>query len=308
MTLPSCTLPNSPGDAPGTPNGWPRTPIESAVAEVFGIASGELARVTRGRARVAFARQVAMYLAHISCGLSMREVGSIFARDRTTVRHACTVVEDRRYTVDKIRGGLLPQVTLDASYSNRFDELSNIDESEVGRVTGNLTVPLYEGGLIYAQVRQAKQLHVESLQKIEQARSETEADIVRAWSELLGARAQVESDLVSVEANQTALNGVREEERVGQRTVLDVLDAERELVNAEVQLAFTRRNVVVASYDLLQAVGRLDVLNLDVSSTVYDPEAHYEEVRRKWIGLTTITHEDGRQEQLSQTVDHEPAK
>lgn len=96
MTLPSCTLPNSPGDAPGTPNGWPRTPIESAVAEVFGIASGELARVTRGRARVAFARQVAMYLAHISCGLSMREVGSIFARDRTTVRHACTVVEDRR--------------------------------------------------------------------------------------------------------------------------------------------------------------------------------------------------------------------
>ena len=59
---------------------------------------------------------------------------------------------------------------------------------------------------------------------------------------------------------------------------------------------------------LLQAIGRLDVLNLDVTSTVYDPEAHYDEVRRKWIGLTTITHEDGRQERLDASQNHEPAK
>ena len=109
-----------------------------------------------------------------------------------------------------------------------------------------------------------------------------------------------------VEANRTALTGVREEERVGQRTLLDVLNAEQELVISQVQLARDWRNIVVFSYTLLQAIGRLDVLNLDVTSTVYDEEAHYDEVRRKWFGLT-ITREDGRQERLD-AVDHEPAK
>ena len=165
-------------------------------------------------------------------------------------------------------------------------------------------MPLYEGGLIYAQVRQAKQLHVSALQEIEQARSETEEQIVNWWSQLVGARARVQADKVQVEANQTALTGVREEERVGQRTVLDVLDAERELVNSQVQLSISRRDVVVASYELLRAIGRLDVLNTGVTSTVYDDEAHYDEVRRKWFGLTIVTYEDGRKE----TVDHETVK
>ncbi len=176
-------------------------------------------------------------------------------------------------------------------------------------MTGRLNVPLYEGGEVYARVRQAKQIHVSRLQEIEQARSETEDQIVAAWSQLIGFRAQVQSDQTSVEANRTALTGVREEERVGQRTLLDVLNAEQELQNSQVALAIDRRNVVVASYTLLQAIGRLDVLNLGVTSTVYDDEAHYEEVRRKWFGLW-ITYEDGRQEPFdaSQTVDHEPAK
>jgi Bacterial dnaA protein helix-turn-helix len=74
----------------------PRTVLEAAVAQVFGVAHGDLFKATRGRARVALARQVAMYLAHVACGLSFTEVGVLFARDRTTVAHACAVVEDRR--------------------------------------------------------------------------------------------------------------------------------------------------------------------------------------------------------------------
>ncbi len=172
-----------------------------------------------------------------------------------------------------------------------------VDEAEVGTVTGRLNVPIYEGGSVYARVRQAKQIHVSRLQEIEQFRSQTEDDIVTAWSQLLGARAKVQSDETSVEANRTALTGVREEERVGQRTLLDVLNAEQELLNSQVQLASDRRDVVVFSYVLLQAIGRLDVLNLGVTSTVYDDEAHYDEVRRKWFGLR-ITHEDGSRELL----------
>ena len=70
--------------------------LEQAISKVFMVAGTDLWSGTRGRPRAAFARQVAMYLAHVGCGLSMTEVGQIFARDRTTVAHACGLVEDLR--------------------------------------------------------------------------------------------------------------------------------------------------------------------------------------------------------------------
>jgi chromosomal replication initiation ATPase DnaA len=72
-----------------------RRVIDSAVAAVFEVDPHDLQASTRGSPRAAFARQVAMYLAHVVCGLSLTEVGTLFARDRTTVAHACSVVEDR---------------------------------------------------------------------------------------------------------------------------------------------------------------------------------------------------------------------
>jgi chromosomal replication initiation ATPase DnaA len=73
-----------------------RWAIESAVAAVFEVGVEELRGKTRGSARTAFARQVAMYLAHVGCGVSLTEVGHLFDRDRTTVAHACSLVEDKR--------------------------------------------------------------------------------------------------------------------------------------------------------------------------------------------------------------------
>jgi chromosomal replication initiation ATPase DnaA len=73
-----------------------RQVIDPAVAAVFEVEVRDLDSETRGSPRAAFARQVAMYLAHVVCGLSLTEVGTLFARDRTTVSHACSVVEDRR--------------------------------------------------------------------------------------------------------------------------------------------------------------------------------------------------------------------
>jgi len=74
----------------------PRDAIEQAVVQVFGVAHDDLRRITRGRAKVALARQVAMYLAHVVCGLTLTDTGRLFGRDRTTVAHACGVIEDRR--------------------------------------------------------------------------------------------------------------------------------------------------------------------------------------------------------------------
>lgn len=70
--------------------------LEIAMERVFGVEADELHKTSRGKARTALARQTAMYLAHVSCGLNLTEVGQLFERDRTTVAHACAVIEDKR--------------------------------------------------------------------------------------------------------------------------------------------------------------------------------------------------------------------
>jgi outer membrane protein len=175
-----------------------------------------------------------------------------------------------------------------------------IDEAEQGIVTGRVTVPIYEAGDVYARVRQAKQNHIGALQQIEQVRTEQQQTLVAAWSQLEAARAQLESDRVAVESNKVALQGVREEEKVGQRTLLDVLNAELEYLNSQVNMEADRRNLVVAAYAVISAMGRLDVAWIGAAAYVYDPVVHYKEVRRKWIGVS-ITHADGTIEQLDTT-------
>jgi outer membrane protein len=221
----------------------------------------------------------------------------IAARESPGVVAALYREQAARFNIEIIRGELLPTVTLEADYSRRFDPSDNIGEVETSSVTGRVTVPFYTGGEVQARVRQAKHTHVQRLQEIEQARTEVQAQVVTAWSQLQAAGAAVESDLASVAANRIALAGVREEERVGQRTLLDVLNAEQELLNSEVTLATDRRNLVVASYTVLSTIGRLNAQELGVAELVYDPEQHYQEVRSKWFDIS-ITHGDGRQETL----------
>ena len=90
---------------------------------------------------------------------------------------------------------------------------------------------------------------------------------------------------------------MREEQKVGQRTILDVLNAEQEFLSAQVSLETTRRNLVVTSYLVQRSIGRLTSDQLSLTKLVYDPDAHYQEVRRKWWGIS-ITHSDGRHEKL----------
>lgn len=233
---------------------------------------------------------------------SLEEAIQVGTHENPAVVNALYLEQAAKYAVDRIRGELLPSVQLEASYADRFETTREINEAEAVLVTGRLTVPIYEGGEVYARVRQQKHIHVSRLQEIELARSESEEQVVAAWSQLLAARAQIQSDRSQVEANTTALTGVREEERVGQRTLLDVLNAEVELLNSQVQLVSTQRNVVVSSYAVLSAVGRLDAINLGFTSIAYDAEAHYQEVRRKPWG-TSITHSDGRVEELFSSRD-----
>jgi outer membrane protein len=229
---------------------------------------------------------------------SLATSSEISGRENPAVVAALYREQAAKFAVDRIRGERLPEAQLEANYDRRFDQTFSIESQETTSVTGRLTVPFYTGGEVEARVRQAKHTHVSRLQEIEQARTEVLAQVVAAWSQLIAARAQLESDQASVDANRIALAGVREEERVGQRTLLDVLNAEQELLNSEVNLVTTKRNLVVASYNVLSTIGRLNSQELGVASLVYDPEAHYLEVRNKWFDVN-ITHSDGRRETVA---------
>ena len=164
-------------------------------------------------------------------------------------------------------------------------------------VTGCVNVPLYEGGETKARVRAAKHTHVSRLQEIEQARTEAQSTAISTWSRLEATRTQVAQDKIQVDSARTALEGVREEERVGQRTLLDVLNTEQELLDAQVAAVSDRHDLIIAAHAVLNAIGRLDGSTLQLGESQYDPSVHYEDVERKWFGVS-ITHPDGRIELL----------
>ncbi len=227
---------------------------------------------------------------------TQEEAIAIAIRETPSVVAALYREQAARFTVDRIWGELLPEVRLDAGYSQRWDPSQGTDEREGTSVTGRVSIPLYDGGSVQARVRQAKHLHLARLQDIEQARTVARQGVFSAWAQLTAARAQLESDQAAVTAARTALTGVREEQKVGQRTILDVLNAEQEYLSTQVQLETTRRNLVVTSYLVLQSVGRLSSEFLSLTKLVYDPDVHYNEVRRKWWGIS-ITHQDGHREE-----------
>ncbi|HML28739.1 MAG TPA: TolC family protein, partial [Hyphomicrobium sp.] len=235
---------------------------------------------------------------------SLQDAVAIGTKENPVVVQALYQEQAARYSVDQIRGQLLPQAQLEANYTDQYDSSQGIDEGTSASVVASVKVPLYaNGGEIFAQVRQAKHNHIAALQQIEVQRASAQSQVVQAWSQLVGFKAQAESDKASIIANTTALNGVREEERVGQRTVLDVLNAQQELLQSQVNLETTKRNILVASYTLVAAIGRLSVSEVGAATAVYNPEVHYQQVRNKWWGID-ITHDDGRREH----VDVQPAK
>jgi outer membrane protein len=228
---------------------------------------------------------------------TVNDAAAISAQEAPAVVSALYQEQGARFNVDLIRGELLPTLQVQGTYNDSFEPSRTVNESRVATVTGQLTVPIYEQGIVYSRVRQAKHTHLAALQEIQRTKSEAQAAAISAFSQHQAVRAQLSSDQTAVESNRIALAGVREEEKVGQRTKLDVLNAEQTYLNAQVNLVTTRRNVIVNDYTLLQAIGRLNILELAAVPVAYDPEEHYFEIRRKWWGLD-ITHTDGHRERL----------
>jgi outer membrane protein len=182
-------------------------------------------------------------------------------------------------------GALLPTVTLQGSVQQSYEQTMTIFRSFGASVIGQLSIPVYQGGAEYALIRQSKETLAQQRLNLETTRDQTRANVVTAWGQLLAGKAQVASAQSQVTASEIALNGVREEAKAGQRTTLDVLNAQQALVNARVALVTAQHDRVVASYSVLNAVGRLSPQVLNLVTTVYDPSVHYHQVRDSWSGV-----------------------
>ncbi|MCX7351398.1 MAG: TolC family outer membrane protein [Alphaproteobacteria bacterium] len=185
---------------------------------------------------------------------------------------------------------LLPSADLVASASaSDSDFAQSKNTASVMQVGAQLTIPLYESGFVYSQVRQAKQLASQSrIQVIEVARSVRQA-VASSWNAYVGLAQIIKNTRTQVSAAQLALNGVQQEYQAGTRTTLDVLDAQRFLVQAQVLQVTAERNRVVSGYQLLAAIGHLTAGDVGLKVPIYDPDANYKRVRDKWIGTDVKT-------------------
>jgi outer membrane protein len=188
-------------------------------------------------------------------------------------------------------GALLPTVSLQGSVQQAYEQTLISQRSFGASAVAQVSVPIYQGGSEYSLIRQSKETLAQQRLNLETTRDQTRANTVTAWGQLVAGKAQVSSAQAQVQASEIALNGVREEAKAGQRTTLDVLNAQQALVNARVALVTAQHDRVVASYSVLSSVGRLSPQILNLPTITYDASVHYQQVRDSWGGLRTP---DGR--------------
>ena len=194
-------------------------------------------------------------------------------------------------TVKVNEGALLPTVSLQATVQQSYETTLVSPRSFGASAVAQVSVPVYQGGGEYSLIRQSKENLAQQRLNLEMTRDATRANTVTAWGQLEAGKAQVSSAQAQVTASEVALNGVREEAKAGQRTTLDVLNAQQALVNARVALVTAQHDRVVASYAVLNSIGRLSPQVLNLATTTYDPSVHYQQVRDSWFGVRTP---DGR--------------
>ena len=288
-----------------------------AAQERFNVGENTRTDVAQTRARLASAR-AAVSLAEANLATSRATYRRIVGREPSrlsggfpfgrlvpgSVTQAVTISQNghpvilaaiheadaQAFDVKQIEGELLPTVSITGRIQ-RDESFDTDNDPNSATVTGRVTVPLYQGGAVSARVRQAKELYGQRKIEIDLSRDQVRAAVVTAWAQVEAAQGAIAAALEGVEAAQIALTGVQEEQRVGQRTTLDVLDQQQELLNAQVTLIVAQRDQVVASFALLSAMGRLTAEHLRLPTKAYDPVEHYTAVEDKWYGIRTP---DGR--------------
>jgi TolC family type I secretion outer membrane protein len=219
---------------------------------------------------------------------SLNEAIEVAAAANPDVVAADYIERAARDGVDVVFGELLPSVSMRTAVANAEDTSPLIDSGNQKTATAEAqtTVPLYQAGDVSSRVREAKKRASQRRLEMAQQRRNAAQIATTAWEALSTARAQLASFQAQVRSDEIALEGVREEAQVGSRTVLDVLDAEQELLNARVNLVRAKRDEIVAGFQILQSVGNLTARDLNLPVDYYDYQADYLEVRNKLWGTS----------------------
>ncbi|PSH66238.1 TolC family outer membrane protein [Phyllobacterium sophorae] len=240
-------------------------------------------------------RLAAAAMASKSLPKSMQQAFSIATGNHPAILASQYAVDAAGYSVKANEGQLLPQVGLVGTVEREEIFSGGISTGTTDSTSASagiqVTIPIYNGGRTSALVRQSKETLGQRRIEVDVARDSVRQAIAQAYSQMESAKAQIVAQRSVVAAAQLALNGVIEERKVGQRTTLDVLNAQADVLTGQVSLAQAERDSVVTSYAVLSAVGRLTASQIGLQVAEYRPEEHYEAVKDKWIGLRTP---DGR--------------
>ncbi len=192
-----------------------------------------------------------------------------------------------RDNVDFIRGQLLPQVSIVGDLNRSIAPSVTLQgaREDTASVMATLTMPLYEGGAVYSETRQAEQTVGQRRSQVDDARRSAVQTATQNWETLQAARAAIASFGAAVRAAQIALEGTQQEALVGSRTVLDVLIAEQQLFTTQSQLVTAQHDAALAEFNLAAATGRLIAPDLKLPVRLYDMERHYKAVKDKLIGF-----------------------
>ena len=194
------------------------------------------------------------------------------------------------YAVDDAAGALLPQLSVTGQYQYLKDASgTNIFATKnpqwVGNVLGQVTVPIYQGGGDEATVRRAKDQRNATEISIAVTERGVRQDLDTAWQQLLSAQRSVVANDAQIAADQGAVSGVKQEQQAGERSVIDVLNAQEELFAAQVAAAEAHHDNVVAAFRVMEATGQLTAQALKLNVHYYDPHLHYEENADAWFGF-----------------------
>jgi TolC family type I secretion outer membrane protein len=190
-----------------------------------------------------------------------------------------------RAGIDVASANLMPSLGVSGQLLHQEDQQGPGGlRTDSAQVLLTLTVPLYQAGAEYSKVRQAKESYGETRNQIEVADRNATLDATQAWQSYQANLANTSSFETQVKANIIAYQGTVEEQRVGTRTTLDVLNAQQALYTAESNVTTAQHDAAVNAYQLKAAIGEMTALAMNLQVERYDPTQHYNQVRDKWIG------------------------
>jgi outer membrane protein len=205
------------------------------------------------------------------------------------------VVDASSYAVKSAEGALLPSVSAEigvALSEQSTSPAAATDGSGSNATIGaTLSIPIYQGGRVSGLVRQSKESLGQARIDVDVSRDQVRAAVASAWTQYEASRRNVQANKELVAALRLALDGVIAERDVGLRTTLDVLNAQADVIDAQIAQYSSERDVVVASYAIVSATGRLSASRLGLKVRLHKPEEHFDAVKDKWFGLRTP---DGR--------------